>query len=65
MAFDATAEGNWGCAPEHYPAILDLVLSERVRLKPFIEQRPLSTINQTFEDLHHRRITRRVILVPE
>ena len=65
MAFDATAEGNWGCAPEHYPAILDLVLSERVRLRPFIEQRPLSTINQTFEDLHHRRITRRVILVPE
>ena len=26
MAFDATAQGNWGCPPEHYPAIVDLVL---------------------------------------
>ncbi len=65
MAFDATAQGNWGCPPEHYPAIVDLVLSERVKLRPFIEQRPLTTINRTFEDLHEGRISRRVILVPE
>jgi 6-hydroxycyclohex-1-ene-1-carbonyl-CoA dehydrogenase len=65
MAFDATVQGNWGCPPEHYPAIVDLVLSDRVKLKPFIEQRSLSSINQTFEDLHARRISRRVILVPE
>ena len=65
MAFDAIAQGNWGCIPEHYPAIVDLVLSDRVKLKPFVERRPLSTINETFEDLHERRISRRVILVPE
>lgn len=65
MAFDATAQGNWGCPPEHYPAIVDLVLSGHVQLKPFIERRSLSSINQTFEDLHERRISRRVILVPE
>jgi len=65
MAFDATVQGNWGCAPEHYPAIVDLALSGRVQLKPFIECRPLSSINQTFEDLHERRTSRRVILVPE
>lgn len=65
MAFDATVQGNWGCPPEHYPAIVDLVLSDRVKLKPFIELRSLSSINQTFEDLHERRISRRVILVPE
>ncbi len=65
MAFDATAQGNWGCPPEHYPAIVDLVLSDRVKLKPFIERRSLTSINQTFEDLHERRISRRVILVPE
>lgn len=65
MAFDATVQGNWGCIPEHYPAIVDLVLSGRVKLKPFIERRPLSTINDTFEDLRERRISRRVILVPE
>jgi 6-hydroxycyclohex-1-ene-1-carbonyl-CoA dehydrogenase len=65
MAFDATAQGTWGCAPELYPEILPLVLSGRVALAPFIERRPLSAINATFEDLHARRVSRRVVLVPE
>lgn len=65
MAFDATARGNWGCLPEYYPEIVKLVLSGRVALKPFIEERPLSQINQVFEEVHQRRIDRRVILVPE
>jgi 6-hydroxycyclohex-1-ene-1-carbonyl-CoA dehydrogenase len=65
MAFDATVQGNWGCAPEHYPAIVELALRGRIQLKPFIECRPLSSINQTFEDLHERRTSSRVILVPE
>jgi len=65
MAFDATAQGNWGCPPERYPAIVDLVLSGRVALEPFVEHRPLSSINQTFIDVHERRVSRRVVLVPE
>ena len=65
MAFDATAQGNWACLPEHYPAIVDLILSGRIAIEPFIERRPLSSINQTFEDVHHRRATRRVVLIPE
>jgi 6-hydroxycyclohex-1-ene-1-carbonyl-CoA dehydrogenase len=65
MAFDATARGNWGCLPEHYPDVLDLVLSGRVALGPFVERRPLGTINQTFADLRAHRIAGRVILVPE
>jgi 6-hydroxycyclohex-1-ene-1-carbonyl-CoA dehydrogenase len=65
MAFDATAQGNWGCLPEHYPAVVDLVLSGRVQLLPFIERRPLDDINRTFEDLRAGRAARRVILVPE
>lgn len=64
MAFDARALGNWGCPPEHYPAALDLVLEGRVQVKPFVEQRPLDTINEVFEAVHHRRIARRVVLVP-
>jgi 6-hydroxycyclohex-1-ene-1-carbonyl-CoA dehydrogenase len=65
MALHATAEGNWGCLPEHYPAVLDLVLSGRVQLAPFSERRPLSSINETFDDVHHQRVTRRVVLTPE
>ena len=65
MAFDATAQGNWGCLPEHYPAIVDLVLSGKISLEPFTEFRPMSTINETFKDIHDRRVSRRVILTPE
>ncbi len=64
MAFDATAQGTWGCLPEHYPAIVDLVLSGRVALEPFLEKRPLSAINETFADLHAGRAPRRIVLIP-
>lgn len=64
MALDATARGNWGCLPEHYPAIVELVLQGKIKLAPFIEQRPLSSINDTFEAVHAHQIARRVILNP-
>ena len=64
MAFDARAEGTWGCLPEHYPAVLGLVLAGKVAVRPFVEHRPLSTINETFEDLRAHRARKRVILVP-
>ena len=65
MALDAVAQGNWGCAPELYPAVLELVLSGKVQVLPFVERRPLSSINATFADVHERRVARRVILIPE
>lgn len=65
MAFDATAEGVWGCLPEHYPALVDMVLAGKVVLDPFIEYRHLSEINDVFDDLHAGKISRRVILTPE
>ncbi len=64
MAFHATARGNWGCIPEHYPAALDLVLSGKVRLGPFVKTFPLDQINDVFEMVHGRRIRERPILVP-
>jgi 6-hydroxycyclohex-1-ene-1-carbonyl-CoA dehydrogenase len=65
MAHHATAQGNWGCLPEHYPAVLDLVLRGKIELAPFVESRPLSSINETFAELHDHGVSRRVILVPE
>jgi 6-hydroxycyclohex-1-ene-1-carbonyl-CoA dehydrogenase len=65
MAFDARVEGNWGCLPEHYPAVLDMVLKGKVALMPFVEERPLSSINETFEDLRAHRVEKRVVLIPE
>jgi len=65
MALDASAQGNWGCPPDYYPAVLSLVLSGKVKLPPFVEQRPLSTINDAFEQVRAHKVSRRLILVPE
>ena len=65
MALDATARGNWGCLPEHYPAIVERVLAGDVRLEPFVERRPLASINETFAAVHAHELSRRVILTPE
>ncbi len=64
MAFDARALGNWGCPPEYYPAALDLVLDGKVALAPFVEERPLDSINDIFPAVHHREIKKRVVLTP-
>lgn len=65
MAFDAVAQGNWGCLPEHYPAIVDLALAGTIVLEPFVERRPLASINETFKELHEEGSARRIVLIPE
>jgi 6-hydroxycyclohex-1-ene-1-carbonyl-CoA dehydrogenase len=64
MAFHATARGNWGCVPEHYPAALDLVLSGKVRLGPFVKTFPLDEINEVFAMVHDRKIRQRPVMLP-
>ena len=65
MAFDARCFGNWGCLPSHYPAVIELVLSGKVTLKPFIKQNPLAKIGELFELAHEGKLTERAILTPE
>lgn len=65
MAFDAVAMGNWGCLPELYPAVVDLALAGKIALAPFIDRRPMSTINDVFTELHHGGSRGRVVLIPE
>lgn len=64
MAFHATARGNWGCKPEYYPPVVELVLAGRVPLAPFVKTYPLDSINEVFEQAHHRRIAERPVMVP-
>jgi 6-hydroxycyclohex-1-ene-1-carbonyl-CoA dehydrogenase len=64
MAFDARALGNWGCPPEYYPAALELVLSGKVAIAPFVEQRSLDHINEIFSAVHRHDIKKRVVLTP-
>lgn len=65
MAFDAAAFGNWGCAPRHYPAVIDLVLSGKVNLRPFIRSYPLEQIGELFEAAHAGKLVERAILKPQ
>ena len=64
MAFHATARGNWGCLPEHYPSVLKLVLDDKVKIRPFVETFALDRINEVFEKSHHRQIKKRPVMVP-
>ncbi len=63
-ALGATAQGSWACLPEHYPDIVELALSGAIALEPFIERRPLETINEVFEELHRSDSSRCIVLTP-
>jgi len=65
MAFDARAEGTWGCLPELYPSALELILAGRVRIAPFVERRPLSSIDAVFGALARHELSKRPVLVPD
>jgi 6-hydroxycyclohex-1-ene-1-carbonyl-CoA dehydrogenase len=65
MAFDAEMIGTWGCLPKHYPKVLEMVLDGRIKVAPFVETRPLSTIEATFEEAHAGKLSKRVVLVPD
>jgi 6-hydroxycyclohex-1-ene-1-carbonyl-CoA dehydrogenase len=65
MAFDARALGNWGCAPELYPAILENVLAGKIDVVSHAALRPLSGIAEALEEVHSHRVDRRLILVPD
>lgn len=66
MAFDAQLIGTWGCLPERYPAVLDLVTRRAVAIEPFVELRPMSAIGETFARLHRDGSPeKRVVLTPD
>jgi 6-hydroxycyclohex-1-ene-1-carbonyl-CoA dehydrogenase len=65
MAFDAEIIGTWGCLPEYYPQVLNMVLSGRIDMKPFVQTRPMSTIAEAFEEAHKKSPDKRIVLVPD
>jgi 6-hydroxycyclohex-1-ene-1-carbonyl-CoA dehydrogenase len=66
MAFDAEIIGTWGCLPEYYPIVLDMVLKKKIDIEPFVETRPMSTLVETFEEVHKvGSPARRIVLSPD
>jgi 6-hydroxycyclohex-1-ene-1-carbonyl-CoA dehydrogenase len=65
MAFDAEIIGTWGCLPEYYPIVLDMVLSGKINVSEFVEMRPMSTIEEAFAESHKTPPMRRIVLTPD
>lgn len=66
MAFDAEIIGTWGCLPEYYPIVLDMALSKKIAIEPFVETRPMSSIEKTFHETHKTGSpTKRIVLKPD
>jgi 6-hydroxycyclohex-1-ene-1-carbonyl-CoA dehydrogenase len=66
MAFDAEIIGTWGCLPEYYPIVLDMVLKGKIKLEPFVELRPMSTISAVYDEVHKAGSpAKRIVLTPD
>lgn len=65
MAFDAEIIGTWGCKPEYYPNVLELVQTGKVQIEPFLETKPMSQIEQVFDDQHKGMFNKRQVLEPD
>lgn len=64
MAFAARAEGTWGCPPEWFPAVLDMVEKRQIALEPFLEFFPLESVNDVLAKLQRHELRRRPVLIP-
>ena len=65
MAFDAEIMGTWGCLPEYYPSVLDMIVKGEINLEDFVQTRPMSTIQDAFEEAHSAPPDRRIVLEPD
>jgi 6-hydroxycyclohex-1-ene-1-carbonyl-CoA dehydrogenase len=65
MAFDAEIIGTWGCLPEYYPIVLNMVLEGKINIDNFVETRPMNTIAETFAEAHRTPPIKRIVLTPD
>ncbi len=65
MAFDANIIGTWGCKPELYPDVINLVAEKKLAIKPFTETRPMSQINDVFQETLQHKLLKRSVLTPD
>jgi 6-hydroxycyclohex-1-ene-1-carbonyl-CoA dehydrogenase len=65
MAFDAKLIGTWGCKPELYPEVVELVAKDKLKIDQFVESFPLSKINEIFNNTLEHKYNKRSVLVPD
>ena len=65
MAFDAEVIGTWGCKPELYPEVVELINKGKLNINAFVETFPLSKINEVFKNTLEHKYEKRSVLVPD
>ncbi len=65
MAFDAKVIGTWGCSPELYPEVLELIDTEKLDITPFIETFNMSMINEVFNNTLSHKYSKRSVLIAD
>lgn len=65
MAFDAKLIGTWGCKPELYPEVVELIASGKLDISDFVQTFPMSEINTVFQNTLEHKYDKRSVLVPD
>lgn len=65
MAFDAKIIGTWGCKPELYAEVVDLIATGKLEIRDFVETFPMSQINEVFKNTLEHKYDKRSVLVPD
>lgn len=65
MAFDAKIIGTWGCKPELYPEVVDLIATGKLVIHDFVQTFPMSEINEVFANTLNHAYSKRSVLIPD
>lgn len=65
MAFDATLIGTWGCKPELYKDVLNLIEEDKLKIDHFVQTIPMSKINEVFKNTLDHKYNKRTVLVSD
>ncbi len=65
MAFDAKLIGTWGCKPELYPEVVQLVADGKLHVNEFVQTFPMSQINEVFRNTLDHKYIKRSVMVPD
>ena len=65
MAFDAKLIGTWGCKPELYSEVIELIASGELKIHDFIQTFPMSKINEVFKNTLEHKYDKRSVLVSD
>ncbi len=64
MAFDADLFGNWGCLPEYYTPVADLVLQGKINVVDNSQYHSLDEINEIIPMAFDHKLEKRVVFMP-